>query len=486
MQTTSSYVFVHCPATTAANCYVVDRVTVDVLPDETLLEIFAFHVQELELSLSWTEAWLTLAHVSRRWRHIVFESPRRLNLRLECTPWKPVRKTLDVWPPFPIVITDDFIFGQLENWPEESEDNVIAALEHKARVCELVLTNASSLQWKEILPAMQEPFPALTRLDIRTSSQMSVVPDSFLGGSAPRLQSLFLRGIPFPGLPKLLPTAADLVHVRLWRIPPSGYIPPETLVTCLSMLTSLQSFHLEFESPRPRTVKENRRPLLPTRTLPSLTYLCFQGVSEYLEEVVARIDAPLLNDLDITFFNQLIFDTPQLAQFISRTPQLKAYCRAHMGFSSGHTSIGLVRTEYGFDGGLWLRFSCRHPDWQLASLEQACISSFPQALLSTVERLDIHQGEPLGPHQQDDIENGQWLELLRSFIAVKVLYLAAEIVPSFASALQELVGDRVIEVLPALQGLFLGEHYPSRSVKEALDKFTDSRQFSERPIAISY
>ena len=101
------------------------------LPDETLLEIFAFHVRELELG--WTEAWLTLAHVSRRWRHIVLESSRRLDLRLECTPWKPVRKILDILPPFPIIIRDHSIIGRLENSPEDSEDNVIAALEHNER-----------------------------------------------------------------------------------------------------------------------------------------------------------------------------------------------------------------------------------------------------------------------------------------------------------------------------------------------------------------
>ncbi len=103
-----------------------------------------------------------------------------------------------------------------------------------------------------------------------------------------------------------------------------------------------------------------------------------------------------------------------------------------------------------------------------------------------MERLDTFQRGPLGPDQQDDIENDQWLDLLRPFITVKVLYLSEEIIPSFTSALQELVGDRVIEVLPVLQGLFLEEFHPSGSVKEVLDKFTDARQFSGRPIAISH
>jgi hypothetical protein len=46
---------------------------------------------------------------------------------------------------------------------------------------------------------------------------------------------------------------------------------------------------------------------------PTLTYFMFIGVSEYLEDLVDWIDAPLLNHLDIAFFHQLVFDAPQVA-----------------------------------------------------------------------------------------------------------------------------------------------------------------------------
>ena len=41
------------------------------------------------------EAWQSLVHVCRRWRCLVFESPRRLNLRLVCAQGTPARQ-LDV------------------------------------------------------------------------------------------------------------------------------------------------------------------------------------------------------------------------------------------------------------------------------------------------------------------------------------------------------------------------------------------------------
>ena len=48
---------------------------------------------------------------------------------------------------------------------------------------------------------------------------------------------------------------------------------------------------------------------------------------------MARIDAPLLANLSITFFHQLIFNTPHLTQFISRTPKFKAHDEARVVFS---------------------------------------------------------------------------------------------------------------------------------------------------------
>ena len=72
----------------------------DVLPDDVLLEIFDFHLKRTED----TDAWHTLIHVCRRWRHLVLSSSRRLNLRIFCTDKRPVRKMLDIWPPFPLVV----------------------------------------------------------------------------------------------------------------------------------------------------------------------------------------------------------------------------------------------------------------------------------------------------------------------------------------------------------------------------------------------
>jgi hypothetical protein len=302
---------------------------------------------------AWINAWHTLVHVCRKWRNVVFGSPRRLDLRLRCTSSTPVKEMLDVWPLFPIVIRDP-------SYQISCVDNIVAALGHNNRICELGLSYIPSSQFEKVLAAMQQPFPALTYLELQPAETAGVVPRSFLGGSAPRLQSLLLYRIPFPGLPKLLLSTTRLVHLYPWRIPDSGYISPEAMVTCLSVLTSLENLIMEFESPRCRPDRKTQHPPPPTRTiLPILTESRFEGVGEYLEDLVAQIDAPLLDNLTITFFHQLIFDTPELTQFISRTLYFTAHDEVHVVFSDLHVSVTA------FDGDLELKISCNQSDWQL-------------------------------------------------------------------------------------------------------------------------
>ena len=56
------------------------------------------------------EAWQLLVHVSRQWRGLVLESPRRLNLQLYCMLKTPARDKVDIWPAFPLIITGNMTF----------------------------------------------------------------------------------------------------------------------------------------------------------------------------------------------------------------------------------------------------------------------------------------------------------------------------------------------------------------------------------------
>jgi len=203
-----------------------------------------------------------------------------------------------------------------------------------------------------------------------------------------------------------------------------------------------------------------------------------------LEGIVARIDAPMLDNLDITFFHQLIFDTPSLPQFISRTPNFKAPHEACVAVSDSSVRIAPLRPFVrGFR--VDLEISCRQSDWQLSSLAQVCRSSFPYTFITSLENLYIHEDEYPRLRWQNATENAQWLELLHPFAAVKNLYLCKEFTPRIAPVLQELVEERVVEILPALQGLFLEEVNPARPVQEAIGQFVAARQLSGHPIAVA-
>jgi hypothetical protein len=327
-----------------------------------------------------------------------------------------------------------------------------------------------------VLDATQQPFPVLTHLtlELQENDTAPVAPDSLWDGSTPSLEELWLNGIPFPGLPTLLLSATHLESLDLCEIPDSGYISPEVMATSLSSLIKLGHLRIEFESPQSRPRPRNRRLPPSTRTpLPALMSLVFQGVSEYLEDLVARIDAPLLEFFRINFFYQPIFDTPQLNKFISRTPAFEVRDKALLAFSDQGVLVELSSTSaQSLDAELELRILCKQLDLQVSSLVQVCSSSFPGAFIPAVEELCIVLEDVIWVWP---IENSQWLEVLRPFVAVKDLFFSRGITLRIARALQELVGERVTEVLPALQTLVLEKLLPSGHAQETIEQFISAR-----------
>ena len=400
-----------------------------------------------------------------------------------------MRKTLDVWPPLPIEI-DSY------RADDDAIANIIAALEHRNRIRKIAIPFPTSSQLEELAPIIQEPFPALTSLELWTDKTAPALPDMFLGGSAPRLQSLNLSGIPFPGLPRLLLSATDLSKLYLWWIPHSGYISPEAMVTGLSGLTRLTRLSIGFKSPASRPDRRGPPPL--TRViLPALEYFTFRGVSGYLEDLIARIDTPRLRSLGISFFHQLIHDIQQLPYFICHAGLLRSYNHAMLNFFNDRVDITLSpQTRSPTDSlnsYLRLGIGCRVVDWQLSSMAQICNQlSF---LLSIVEQLDIQVPFYLGSISQVDMEDTQWLELFRLFTAVRTLRIDYRLQSLIVPALQELSGERATEVFPALNKLYvfppedrtyLLVYKPSGSDQQAIESFVAARQHSDHPVAVHH
>jgi len=465
-------------------------VTIDVLTDNTLLGAFEFYLgkddtDQFDPSYNY-DGWKTLVHVCRRWRCIVFASPRRLDLNFWCTTQRSVdSKTLDTWPALPIVIHVPAMKSK------GNVTNIIGALSHHNRVRKIWYCNErfQDSLLKEFA-AIDEPFPALTFLLLSYSGQNVpfLLPDSFLGGSAPRLRSLYLYGIPYPSIGKLLSSTTNLVRLLLDRIPHSGYIVPETIIPCLSTLLGLESLVLRFQHPRSRVHRGSRHPPPLTRVvLPSLTFFQFRGDIEYLEDILSQIETFSLNRCQFWLFNQLVFDTPLLGHFIRRTETFMTAHTARVEFSSWAVEVILLgREEMPNNERKALRFkiTCDPLDWQISAVAQVLNSSLYS--LPTLESLEVaidHED------WQGEIEVVQWREFLHPFTFVKKMTMVREgSIQLVSPALQELAGERATEVLPALQDLFFRTYggQPSGPVKEAIERLIAIRQLDGHPVTVHY
>ncbi|KAH9000284.1 hypothetical protein EDB92DRAFT_484548 [Lactarius akahatsu] len=362
------------PVTTTSGCR--RKVTIETLPSEVLLNIF---LHCLDVS---PQCWPTLVHVCQNWRQIVFTSPLTLHLRLYCKHGTPVLKTLGYWPALPIVVQ----YGgspTLDPPSPEDEVNIVAALNESDRVSSISLTITSSLLEKFFF--IEETFSNLEDLVLLSQNPiMLALPSAFKWGS--RLRHLQLTGIAFLSLSQLLSHSLDLVDLQLHEIPSVGYFSPGDFTSALSGMTRLQSLSLHFLSPASRPIHIDLSPSPGERVvLPALTHLKFRGTSEYLNSFVTSIDAPSLVDIEVRFFNQLVFHLSQLRRFIDRIEIQKLHRRAEIKFSGHAVSITFTQPES--HARLTLQISCEHLDWQLSSIAQVCDNLSP--LLSSVQDLGI-------------------------------------------------------------------------------------------------
>jgi len=467
---------------------------IDILSDDDLLFVFDFYVAQA----SEVEEWHTLVHVCRRWRILVFESPSRLNLKIECTP---VREKLDIWPALPIAIS-----GTFDLTSHRQRDNIEAIFKHHDRVCIIVLgfTLTSDLRCgllEDVFATLEESFPLLTYLVLEMRPDVTVPPiypnrDKFLGGST-HLQSLSLTRLPIPRLPKLLLSSTDLIYLHLEDIPYHGYFSPDAMVTTLSVLTRLKVLHFTFifdyRFPHHPDWISRRLPPLERTVLPSLTELRFLGDTDYVEDFLTRIDAPLLDNLHVAIVCikqlqvQVDLDISRLLQFISRIPNFQAPDKAQIGVDTNLNKLWInFSWAKQISNSIWLGIYCRSPEWEIPRLLGFCRPPFSP--LPTLEYLCIGRGT-FSPETETELYeklniNLSWLEFLIPFTTVKNLYLTTEFAPLIAYALQELVGEEMA-ALPAMENIFIDNFEPSGSVHAILKEFVAARHLSGHPLTIS-
>jgi hypothetical protein len=382
---------------------------------------------------------------------------------------------LHIWPPLPLLI-------RIRS--NRVGSNIIAALEKRDRVRWLV-GDVRCFQVKGTPAAMLEPFPELTHLCLRWHDHIPIdIPETFLGGSAPRLQFLRLSGA-FWALPKFLLSTSDLVHLYLRWMPITGYISPEAIVTGLSALTRLETLSIVFQ--RPALCHDFIILHSPPQTLavlPSLTDFEFRGISGYLGDLVTQIDAPQLQRVILELFDQLNFQFEQLPRFICFSGMLRSFGHAKVAVGYHIVNISLHPRRVNLkDPRQWLKLKFGRPGlgWQVSLTAHLC--SQLSFLLSSVEQLDILT-EGCYPISWVNTDNTQWLELFQPFTAVRTLRVSHDWQSFIVSALQELTEERAIEVLPGLNSIYLEAYQPCGSEQQALEPFITARQHSGRAVAV--
>ncbi|KAH8979587.1 hypothetical protein EDB86DRAFT_3248302 [Lactarius hatsudake] len=244
-------------------------------------------------------------------------------------------------------------------------------------------------------------------------------------------------------------------------------------------MTQLESLSLHFLSFPPHRNHLSLPPPPDDRVvLPALTCFKYRGISKYLDGLVARIDAPSLREIDITFFNQPTLDVSQLCLFINRIEMQSSPLCADIIFSGG---VFVTFTRPALNTRLGLQISCGQSDWQLSFISQICdhLSSF----LFSVEDLDI---KTIGlSSMSGNVDDEQWLGLIRAFDGTKNLRVIGELATDILRALRPADEGHKI-VLPALRNLHIQPVFMHEPLTGSVASFVTQRQLSSRPVQIHY
>jgi hypothetical protein len=173
-----------------------------------------------------------------------------------------------------------------------------------------------------------------------------------------------------------------------------------------------------------------------------------------MEDLAAQINAPLMESMVIELSYEEVPDFSELAKFVCRADKLSLIDIVEVTFQTHYISIRLSQKSLAGVSPKTLRLNleCPESDLLLSYLARFCASCLPN--LTLFESLHICVGFF---SIWDDVgvdPDSRWLELLRLSNPVKGLYLSKFVAPHVTKALRGLPAERVMDVLPALEGVF--------------------------------
>ncbi|KAH9959301.1 hypothetical protein BC827DRAFT_1156318 [Russula dissimulans] len=188
---------------------------------------------------------------------------------------------------------------------------------------------------------------------------------------------------------------------------------------------------------------------------------------------------PLLEKLQIRFFNEFTHAVPHLAQFITTTENLRIRSARIKFFA-----WGVKLTVYPHEGSrtctLYVDVVCEHLNWQVASAAQ--IFNSLTTVFSSVECLTLKYSRfSKQSGWNNEADHARWRELLQSFSNVKVLRAPKRLIRLLSRSLQSDGGDTPMELLPMLKELsFTG----TEDAGDVFAPFIDAREIAGRPVSV--
>ena len=451
------------------------------LDDDSLLQIFSCYRLEDEHNWYVRLAWRKLVQVCQRWRSLIYNAWFHLDVYLLLTNDSPSIDRLNHLPPVPLVIDYSDITRTISG---KDGDNIYLGLHQHGRVQGVILrAPSSSSSLRMWLEPMNKLFPRLGYLSLASTNteEMSPVLPELL--RAPDLRQVSLHGI---GLPKgwpLLSSTTALSALSLTHIRESCYFSPRHLVTHLQALPHLEELSIGFGIPIPLPSSEGRllpAPIPPV-TLPTLRRLTFRGVGVYLDNLVAQINTPVLERLNLTLLFELAFTLANLTEFICRTEGFGCLA-ARILFNKDGASIEAGFNEQRTIGKLSLHVNCEPLDWQIDSSAQVC--SALRGALSVVEELtvDLDVGG-MASDWEKSLDSTLWYELLLPFIGVKKLHVSPSLILELSQSLGSVAGGLVLELLPELEKLEV--QLEMGHSKNVFFLFVETRESIGRPVHLS-
>jgi hypothetical protein len=459
------------------------QATIGSLSDQVLLKIFRYYLDASP------RFWPRLLHICPRWRRIVFVSSRALPIRLVCTHGSPIPKALSLWPALLPIDVKYGGFQELDPTPED-EDNIMAALRQFYPVRSISLTITSSLLEK--LYSIKHTFPRLENLILLSRHYVrQTLPIAFRHTS--HLHCLHLTGFTAPNLLQLLLSSRNLVDLQLHDVLDPRHVSLEAFTNALSEMAQLRSLSLHFLSTDVYLASHSST--VGNVLLPVISRFNFRGSSAFLEDLVAIIDAPRLEDIEVTYFpepelwpqsHRLPCTFNNLVDFIKRIEMHDSHRRADILSSENAISVSL--TQPGASTRLKLQLLCKPLHDQLTFITRICkyFSGFK------VEDLRINSTQ-----LSSEESRCSWVGFIGPFKSVKWFHVAGHMMELVQDLpmIDERSGARSDgpkegfrrSRLPALQKLYVQQPGPRHApLSVPIVSFMISRWQSGHPIAVEY